>query len=72
MLVLELFKNRQHLCELLGLGANLPTGWKIDRMTSEGLLQPRLQHLDQLHQFGPNLDELEAPGSKGGKGHLTR
>ena len=42
MLILELFKNRLYFCELLGLGPNLPGGREGGRVTSEGILQPKL------------------------------
>lgn len=69
MLILELFKNRQYFCELLGLGANLPGGREIGRVTTERLLQPR--HLiSALLAFNPiaNLDDLVVPGYQGCKG----
>lgn len=43
MLILELFKNRLYFCELLGLGPNLPGGREGGRVTSEGILQPKLR-----------------------------
>lgn len=68
MLILEPFKNRQYFCELLGLGANLPGGREIGRVTSEVLLQTRLLVFAPL----ANLDKPEAPISQEYKNFIMR
>ena len=68
MLILEPLSNRQYFCDILGLGANLPGGREIGRVTSEVLLQTRLLVFAPL----ANLDELEAPTSQGYKNFIVR